>query len=344
VTNRYLAGLCWLISGGKSTQSPTTARLLSNCAAALQLRPEISLRTKRFLKDIDPEMAAHFEALMTNERAAQYLAEVTFNDPNLVTANNVEDIYAEVQRRAAEKVSSEKDAFYAEKLTALEEEKLAAKAAEIELRKKLEAMELDAESSRLRADRMANDASHIADEHSKQRSTLEHQQSEILLLKTTLEQLTSAATASVSQLSQYRTAARTAADARAHRWTKRIRVTLAVLLFVLTLALGYSDKFILPALPTAYQALGNAVLIAVQALLSIVGLSIFTDWANKPFVALQNSPRPNHRHKLRPTLRQPNLPSPPKYLPHTRRSTRQRDHIKLLTRRVKAQHGVVAPL
>lgn len=287
VTNRYLAGLCWLISGGKSTQSPTTARLLSNCAAALQLRPEISHRAKRFLKDIDPEMAAHFEALMTNERAAQYLAEATFNDPNLVTANNVEDIYAEAQRRAAEKVGNEKDAFYAEKLTALEEEKLAAKAAEMELREKLDAVKQEAESTRLRADLLEKDASHIADEHSKQQSTLERQQSRIESLEMTLQQLSSQASESTSQLSNYRKTARITADARAHRWVKKIRVALAVLLFALTFALGYLDKFILPALPTAYQSIGNATLIVVQALLSIVGLSIFTDWADKPFAALQ---------------------------------------------------------
>lgn len=289
VTNRYLAGLCWLISGGESTQSPTTARLLSNCAAALQLRPEISLRTKRFLKDIDPEMAEHFEALMTNERAAQYLAEVTFNDPNLVTANNVEDIYTEVQRRAAEKVGSEKDAFYADKLTALEKEKSAAKEAENDLRSTLEALKLDAKNAQVRAEKLAEDATTISTEYSEQKSTLDFQQSKIELLENTVQQLSSTASESTLQLSQYRATARVAAGTRAQRWARIIRVFLAILLFALTLAIGYLDKFILPALPPAYQAFGNGALIATQALLSIVGLSTFTNWANKPFVALQNS-------------------------------------------------------
>ena len=84
VTSRYLSGLCWLICGGKSNQSPTIAKLLSNCAAALRLRPELADRTKRFLAAVDPEKAKHFEALMTSERASQYLIEVTFGNPELV--------------------------------------------------------------------------------------------------------------------------------------------------------------------------------------------------------------------------------------------------------------------
>lgn len=119
VTSRYLSGLCWLICGGKSDQSPTMARLLANCAAALRVKPEIAERTKRFLAEVDPEKATHFEALMTNERASQYLIEVTLGDVNAITANNVEDIYEEVQRRAAEKVAIEKDHEYQGKRPAI---------------------------------------------------------------------------------------------------------------------------------------------------------------------------------------------------------------------------------
>lgn len=119
VTSRYLSGLCWILCGGKTDQSPTTAKLLANCAAALRLKPEIADRTKRFLAAIDPEKAKHFEALMTNERAAQYLTEVTLGDMNVVTANNAEEIFEEVQRRAAEKVAIEKDQHYLGQISAL---------------------------------------------------------------------------------------------------------------------------------------------------------------------------------------------------------------------------------
>ena len=96
VTSRYLSGLCWLLCGGKSDQSPTVAKLLANCAAALRLKPELAERPKRFLAAVDPEKARHFEAMMTNERASQYLVEVTLGDANVITANNAEDIYEEV--------------------------------------------------------------------------------------------------------------------------------------------------------------------------------------------------------------------------------------------------------
>lgn len=287
VNNRYLAGLCWLITGGKADQSPTTARLLSNCAAALQLRPEISLRTKRFLKDIDPEMAAHFEALMTNERAAQYLAEVTFNDPNLVTANNVEDIYAEVQRRAAERVGNEKDAFYAEKLSALENEKITAKAIEENIRSQLLSAKLEAENTKIQADRLLANTQQLASENSKQNSTLYEQRSRIEVLEKSISQIEAEAAKRLAELSTYRTAARASAELRASRWSKGIRISVAILMFVLTISLGYLDKFILPELPIQHQKMGNAFLVGVQAFLSIVGLSIFTDWAGKPFVALK---------------------------------------------------------
>lgn len=129
VTSRYLSGLCWLMCGGKADQSLTTARLLANCAAALRLKPEIAERTKRFLAAVDPEKAKHFEALMTNERASQYLVEVTLGDMNVVTASNAEDIFEEVQRRAAEKVAIEKDQHYLGQLAAV---KAANRAAEEE--------------------------------------------------------------------------------------------------------------------------------------------------------------------------------------------------------------------
>lgn len=286
VTSRYIAGLCWLISGGKSDQSPTTARLLANCAAALQLRPEISERTKRFLAQINPEMAVHFEALMTNERAAQYLAEATFNNPSLVTANNVEDIYSEVQRRAAERVGLEKDAFYGKQLAVLERDRVAATEAAAELSESLRQVQLEADGRRIEAERLAATTSALSEEHSEQRKTLEDQQAKISELERALTQVSQQNRVNTVSLLAYQEAARAQAKRRAELWTKGFQFLFAVLMFSLTLAVGYFDKIILPALPTEAQSAGSIALIVVQASLSITGLSVFTSWAAKPFHAL----------------------------------------------------------
>lgn len=286
VTSRYMAGLCWLISGGKADQSPTTARLLANCAAALQLRPEISERTKRFLAEINPEMAAHFEALMTNERAAQYLAEATFNNLSFITANNVEEIYAEAQRRAAEKVALEKDAFYSEKLAVLERDRIAASAAEAELRERLKQVQLEAESRRIEAERLTATTSALSEEHVTQRKSLDEQQAKISTLERLLTDVSERDKINTAAILSYQGAARTQARIRAERWTKGVQIFFAILMFSLTFALGYFDKVILPALQLEDQSTGNIALIMAQAVLSITGLSVFSNWAHKPFQAL----------------------------------------------------------
>lgn len=287
VTSRYMAGLCWLISGGKSDQSPTTARLLANCATALQLRPEISERTKRFLGQINPEMAEHFEALMTNERAAQYLAEATFNNPSFITANNVEDIYSEVQRRAAEKVGLEKDAFYTEKLGELERDRIAANASANNLKDQLTQVQMEAETRRIEAERLTNITSKLSEEHGEQLKTLEEQQGKISALEKMLTETAEKNRINAASLIEYHETARTRAKRRADFWTKVWQVFFAVLMFSLTFALGYFDKFILPYVPTAAQNLGAIVLLLIQAFLSITGLSVFGSWAQRPVEAFR---------------------------------------------------------
>lgn len=286
VTSRYMAGLCWLISGGKANQSPTTARLLANCAAALQLRPEISERTKRFLAEIDPDMASHFEALMTNERAAQYLAEATFNNPSFITANNVEDLYSEVQRRAAVKVALEKDAFYAEKLNLLESERTAADIAASKLKEQLGLVQLEMEGHRIESERLAATTSTLSIEHSEQRRSLEAQQAKIATLEQLLKTALERDKVQAASLLAYQEAARTEARKRAERWTKIFQISFALIMFTVTFALGYYDKMILPALPIKDQSSGTMALITIQALISITGFSIFTKWAQRPVETL----------------------------------------------------------
>lgn len=286
VTSRYIAGLCWLITGGKSEQSPTTARLLANCATALQLRPEISERTKRFLAQVNPEMAVHFEALMTNERAAQYLAEATFNNPSFITANNVEDIYSEVQRRAAEKVGLEKDAFYGKEIALLEQDRIAAKAVAVQLAERLEQVQMEAEGRRMDSERLTATTLTLSEEHGTQRKALEDQTTRISDLERTLTEVSERDRVNTANFLAYQNTARGQARRRSERWTKGFQIAFAATMFLLTFALGYVDKIIFPTLPVDVQSSVSLAIIVMQALLSLAGVSVFSRWAAKPFEAI----------------------------------------------------------
>lgn len=278
-TSRYIAGLCWLICGGHADQSPTIARLLSNCANALRLRPEIADRTKKFLAAVDAEKALHFEALMTNERASQYLAEATFNNPDLITANNINDIYEAVQRRAAEKVAREKDDFYTSKIDEISSSLVQAQQKEEGLTKKLTQVQLEAEERRIEAERLRETSEVLTQQHGEQRAALATQSERLEKMEATLIDLQAKAEAKNMKLERLRQHAAEVANEYADKWVLIARLIGATLLFAAAAGIGYFDKFIIPKLPTERQELGNYSLIGLQALMALSGLSLFV----KPF-------------------------------------------------------------
>jgi hypothetical protein len=283
VTSRYLSGLCWILCGGRADQSPTTARLLANCAAALRLKPEIADRTKRFLSEIDPEKAKHFEALMTNERASQYLAEVTQGDMNAVTANNVEDIFEEIQRRAAEKVSIEKDQHYLGQIAVLQNSSLVAKQEAEKLRESLQENQLEIFSGKVEIRALSQLASNLQIKHDESEAKFTDQSN---LLQTLTSQAAEASRNSmeaqrllIDQLERSRTTAMSFAERR----TKKIRLIGGIAMFLLVFLIEYLEKFIIPALPVTQQPIANLILIIFQALLAIAGLGLFVDrFVHKP--------------------------------------------------------------
>lgn len=108
ITDRYMAGLLWISQGGKGKEL-SRYRLLANCASAVSPRRDVLKRMHGFLSQVDEVKARHFQALMTNNKAAHYLMSKALGDATLVTKDNFEDVYEEVQRIAAEKVTKEKD-------------------------------------------------------------------------------------------------------------------------------------------------------------------------------------------------------------------------------------------
>jgi hypothetical protein len=277
VTSRYLSGLCWLLCGGKTDQSPTTARLLANCAAALRLKPEIADRTKRFLAAIDPEKAKHFEALMTNERAAQYLAEVTLGDINVVTANNAEDIFEEVQRRAAEKVSIEKDQQYLGQISAMESASLVVAEEAERLRNSLQDTQLEVDARKMEIRELSQRASDLKNKHDAGEARITEQSKQLETLTALAMDATKKAVEAQNLLTDQWERSRRAAEIFAGRRTKQIRWMGVIAMFALVLGLGYFDKFIIPQLPVGQQDNANCILIILQAILSISGLSLLVD-------------------------------------------------------------------
>lgn len=288
VTSRYLSGLCWLMCGGKSDQSPTMAKLLSNCAAALRVKPEIAERTKRFLADVDPEKALHFEALMTNERASQYLVEVTLGDVNVITANNVEDIYEEVQRRAAEKVAIEKDREYQGQISALQATLREGEENTRELRSALTDTELEVGARKMEVRDLSRRSAELEKNYQQSLAKISEQERQILLLGDKADEASSAAAAVQSLLAEQWERGRALARRHANRRTSQIRWAGVAMLFALAFGSGYIDKFVTPLLPAEHLPKVNIAVIGVQAILAISGLaSIFDPLVRRPLEGLR---------------------------------------------------------
>lgn len=128
LSERYLAGLLWVIFGGKGKDLPRHL-LLANCAAALEPRNDVVKQMHRFLSEIDPKQAEFFRTLMTEERAGQYTMQLTLGDSSLLNQENVVAVLDQVKGSLIEK-------FEADKKTELEEIK-AGHVAEVERQKEI---------------------------------------------------------------------------------------------------------------------------------------------------------------------------------------------------------------
>lgn len=136
VTDRNMAGLLWVLYGGKSVELPQRV-LLANCAKAIEPRGDMIQQMHRFLADIDGPQAKYFRALMTEERAGQYLMQVTLGESSFITNETAPAILEEMKSSLIEELETESQ----ERLARIDreyQEKLRAKSdAEEELREEL---------------------------------------------------------------------------------------------------------------------------------------------------------------------------------------------------------------
>lgn len=108
ITDRYFAGLLWVMFGGARDGLPEY-RLLANCARAVQSREDVIEKMHDILTETNPEHAVHFKALMTTDRGSQYFMQLTLGDSLLVTNENYQQIYSQLEEVAGEKVAKQKN-------------------------------------------------------------------------------------------------------------------------------------------------------------------------------------------------------------------------------------------
>lgn len=299
LTDRYTAGLCWLISGGKAKTSPSTAQLLANCAAALRSKKELIARTKEFLAELDETKASHFEALMTNERASQYLVEVTLGNLDVITANNVEDIFAEAQRRAAETVTKERDEFYGEKISVLTSQLEEGEARANALQEKIAEIALDNAAKDLQTSELENKSMELQAELALQKQTMTRQESELQAIHQSVNELTRVASNAIADNEARRKGAVDFAKRHASGRVLFLRIFGASVLWIITLALSLVDKFLIPELSVERQALANLILIGTQSALGLLGVSLFFDrFVGKPVQKLHGKLYAKKLHEL----------------------------------------------
>lgn len=278
VTDRYIAGLCWLVLGGAATQSPSVARLLANCTAALRLRPELADRTKRFLSQLDEEKALHFESLMTNERASQYLMEATFGNPDVITASNVEEIYEEILERAAEHIAKEKDTYYSKKITHLNAEVTERDKQLAALRGKVTTLSLDRDAGDHQVRVLEREAKSLGHRVEEQQTVLDGQNKKIDELETVVNSLSEFSQNTRQELERTKERVKGLAKKAARRAVLAWKIGGIITFVLLSSLLGYFDKFIVSTLPTGMQNYGNWAVIGGQVFLAIATLGVMLDF------------------------------------------------------------------
>lgn len=121
ISDRYLAGLLWVMFGGK-TQELSRYRLLANCAQALEARGDVVNKVHTFLKNTDENKAQRFRAIMTSERAGHHLMQLSLGDSRLITEDNYLSIYESLEQDLEEKYKTVAEQRVAEESERIKEE------------------------------------------------------------------------------------------------------------------------------------------------------------------------------------------------------------------------------
>lgn len=138
VTDRYFAGLMFILYGGNSSEALTHQKLLANCASALEPNHTLLTRVTNFLSDVDSKRANSFVEMMTSARSSQYRAIYLLDETKIIhTLSDAEAAFTDFEEEITKTVSTAYRAEQAriEREHAEEIASLTAKANEQELEK-----------------------------------------------------------------------------------------------------------------------------------------------------------------------------------------------------------------
>lgn len=271
LTDRYFAGLLWIMFGGENNVL-TESRLIANCVRAVQPRRDVIAKMHRILSGIDSMKMAHFEAIMTSERGAHYFMQQTLGDSVLLTEDNAEQVYEQLELIVGERVAREKDAEI-EHLRQEAASEIAAQAKAFEERLKEKEVALDEQRSLHESERQSALANRERETDELRNHCAESMQqaaeakSAAQELHKTLEE-EQAAKRSI-EFGVVRAAARKAVGER-----KRYKAIVSAAVVLVFVALNLADKYGLPKLElnSISETLGVPLYIAAQALLFFLSL------------------------------------------------------------------------
>ena len=185
--------------------------------------------------------------------------------------------YEEVQRRAAEKVAIEKDNEYRGTIAALQSAVRAGGDIAEALQRTLAETQLEVDARKMEIRDLAERSARLEAEHAESQKKLTEQVQSLNELSSSAASATETANFVQKQLAESWLRGRTVATKFADRRANQIRWLGVVALFALSLCIGYLDKFIVPNFEIAQQKTLNLLVVVLQALLAISGVSLLVD-------------------------------------------------------------------
>ena len=211
---------------------------------------------------------------MTNDRASQYLMEATLGNPDVITENNIEEIYDEMQRRAVEKLSREKDDFYTAKIDALQ----------IDVEQKTKALSfLESDMHKLQVEnkKTAEALASASIRSVELEGELVSQNDQIQQLKSLVNQISEDSKKHQLSADEIKKNARSKAEQAADKKIQQLRMLGVGLAALCAILINYFDKFVIPQLPSDSQPIANAAYIGLGALLTVFTASIIIEKPSK---------------------------------------------------------------
>ncbi len=108
LSDRAMAGILWVASGGKGLELPLH-KLLASCTAAVRPRRDVINKVREVLQEASPEDLKTFETMIEDDRCSFSLMQNSLGDVTLVTGESTPRLLGEMKRAMAAEVEQKKD-------------------------------------------------------------------------------------------------------------------------------------------------------------------------------------------------------------------------------------------